>query len=341
MIENFIFTGRASTALFAILTSIKSSKVRRILLPVNICEIIFVIVEKSGFTPVFYDVNETSGNADLNSIKGYYTGQENVLLVVHNFGSPLIEIEKISNWSKENNLFLIEDNCNSFGANYNQKPVGSWGDASIFSFGYAKIIENGLGGALLVKDNLLKNKLEEMVESFSEYSEIHSSKNFFYQKKINEYRNKSITGIYYNNLYSEYFDFLIYKISNEEKQQIIGKIGLLDDVLKNRKKKADLYRKNINSKFVTHIDEITGQMYWRYNILVDVGKRDLLINLLRENGFLVSKWYPPINKLFVCEDSSKEFLGAEKFYKKVVNLFVDERVDETSIIHISFLINSL
>ena len=37
-------------------------------------------------------------------------------------------------------IFLIEDCAQSLGTSYNKKPLGSFGDAAIFSFGYSKIL---------------------------------------------------------------------------------------------------------------------------------------------------------------------------------------------------------
>ena len=48
-------------------------------------------------------------------------------------------------------IFLIEDACLNFGGKLNKKYYGSFGDASIVSFGYDKILPES-GGALMIKN---------------------------------------------------------------------------------------------------------------------------------------------------------------------------------------------
>src|ERR1035437_7106731 len=184
--EEFVYTGRGSTGLWAILKNLNKEN-SKILVPVNICEIVIPIIYKAGMIPIFYDVNETDGNGILSTIKDCYTGDETVLLAVHNFGIPL-EIEAISNWAKANNIFFIEDVCNAIGATYKNIFLGWWGDASIFSFGYAKIIEYGVGGALIIKDDYLKKEVLKTLATLEEYSDLHKNKDIEFQTKIRECR---------------------------------------------------------------------------------------------------------------------------------------------------------
>ena len=63
-VTDLIFTGRGSSALWAVLKSLDTTNAK-VLLPVNICEIIYPIVIKAGFEPIFYDVDGVTGNARL------------------------------------------------------------------------------------------------------------------------------------------------------------------------------------------------------------------------------------------------------------------------------------
>lgn len=338
-ISNFLFTGRGSSALYSILKSLDVSK-KNILLPVNICEIVYPVVIKAGFTPVFYDVNGNTGNATLSTIKAAYLGNETVLLAAHNFGISL-EIDEILNWTKANNIFLIEDVCNALGAVYKNKLLGTWGDAAIFSFGYVKIIEHGIGGAAIVKEPMLKKKVWEIMSSFENYSDLHKEKNDFYQSRIREIRQQNLkdkTNIY-SSLYNEYSNYLFYKIDEKDKQEIIDQFSKLEDNLKQRDRNAYRYRSEINSNKLKHIDNVEGQIYWRYNMLVDSDIRENLITSLRKNNILVSTWYPPIIEFFIEHFDKKKYTGAYQFSKKVVNLFVDYRVSESDISKTIKLIN--
>ena len=72
--------------------------------------------------------------------------------VVHIGGHIAFDIEKIANYCKENNIFLIEDCAHSHGAEWNGQKPGSWGIAGIYSMYATKTISTGEGG-MLVSNN--------------------------------------------------------------------------------------------------------------------------------------------------------------------------------------------
>jgi dTDP-4-amino-4,6-dideoxygalactose transaminase len=105
-----------------------------------------------GATPVFADVDINSHNICINSIKQKATSNTAAIIVVHLGGNPC-EMNEIIDFANDNNLVLIEDCAQAHGAEYKNKKVGSFGDASAFSFCQDKIISTGgEGGMLLFKD---------------------------------------------------------------------------------------------------------------------------------------------------------------------------------------------
>jgi dTDP-4-amino-4,6-dideoxygalactose transaminase len=268
----------------------------------------------------------------LNNIQDIFTGDEAALIAVHNFGAP-IEIDKISEWAKEKGVFLIEDVCNAIGATYQEKPLGSFGDAAIFSFGYAKIVDYGVGGAALIKDESLKLKVKDKISSLSEYSDYYKNKNTDYQSKLRELRSQehAQTPRAYLPLYQDYSEYLLYKIDPKTEAEIQTFLGRLEDNIKSRAQKAFRYRNEIKSSRIEHIPEIPGQVYWRYNLLTAPEIRNDLIRELRRNDILVSAWFPPIVGLFEERIPKDAFPGSEAFSKRVLNLFVDQKVSQSDV----------
>ena len=294
----------------------------------------------AGFSPVFYDVNPGTGNSGLENIKARYTGEEAVLLAVHNFGVPL-EIDLISEWAKENDIFLIEDVCNALGATCKNVPVGNWGDAAIYSFGYSKIIELGFGGGLTVRESGLRQKVEGLISSFDLYSELHKEADHEFQSKLRTLRKDPGNQMpeIYRPLYEDYAKFLIYRLDEQSVNLIKDALVDLDNILLSRYQKAMMYKNGISSSKISHVKEVPGQIFWRYNILVESEWRDELLKLLIDNNIWVSKWYPPVNKLFFEENESGSYPGAELFSKRVINLFVDERFSIAEVKRTISLIN--
>lgn len=83
---------------------------------------------------VFADVDKTSYNITLENIKKVLTPKTKAIIAVHLFWNPIEDIEKISNFCKENNIKLIEDCAQSHGAMINWKKAWSFWDISCFSF---------------------------------------------------------------------------------------------------------------------------------------------------------------------------------------------------------------
>lgn len=337
--SDFIFTGRGSTALWAILSSLDKPGAR-IIVPVNVCEIIVPVILKAGMVPVYCDVDERTGLSTLGHIVRAHTGNESALLAVHNFGMPL-EINAICDWAKSENIFVIEDVCNALGASFQNRELGQWADAAIFSFGYVKIVECGFGGAAVVRDISLRRDVQSRVQSLETYADIHKQKNEEYQGQLREIRNRTEqqNPDTYQSLYRAYTKHILYQLDDTSVQEIKSQVAQLGAEVQNRSQKADRYRSEIRCPWVSHIPEREGQVYWRYNLLVPPELRDTLVRYLRSQDVTVSTWYPPVVPLFYKEFNSLCFSGSTAFGNSVVNLLVDRRVDIPEIERTSDLIN--
>lgn len=107
-----------------------------------------------GATPIFADIDINTHNITLDSIKRVISPKTKAIIVVHLGGCPC-KMDEIVDFSQRNNLLLIEDCAQAHGAEYKQRKVGSFGNASIFSFCQDKIISTGgEGGMLLLKDEI-------------------------------------------------------------------------------------------------------------------------------------------------------------------------------------------
>jgi len=107
--------------------------------------------------PIFIDSELGTYNPTFESIENAYYKNENVkaVMIAHTLGNPL-EIQKIQEFCKDKNLWLIEDNCDSLGSKHNGKLTGSFGDFSTLSFYPAHHITMGEGGAIMTNSTKLK-----------------------------------------------------------------------------------------------------------------------------------------------------------------------------------------
>ena len=103
-----------------------------------------------GAKPILTNIDETL-NMCPKDLKKKITKKTKAVIPVHmqGFSARIEEIEKIC---KKNKIRLVEDNCESIGAKYKKKFLGSFGDAGIMSFDFGKNITMGEGGAILTND---------------------------------------------------------------------------------------------------------------------------------------------------------------------------------------------
>lgn len=104
-------------------------------------------VISAGAIPVFAEIDETLC-LDPQSIDEMITSRTKAVMVVHMCGS-MARIDEISNLCKKKNLVLIEDACQSIGATFNGKALGTFGEMGCFSFDPVKTITCGEGGAVV------------------------------------------------------------------------------------------------------------------------------------------------------------------------------------------------
>lgn len=106
---------------------------------------------KAGATPVLVDCDIETFNTSINHIEEKITERTKAILLPHIFCFP-IDLEPILRLAKNRDIKVIEDAAQMIGQDYNDRPCGSFGDISIFSFYANKLITTGEGG-MLVTDN--------------------------------------------------------------------------------------------------------------------------------------------------------------------------------------------
>ena len=117
----------------------------------------FESVLSVGAIPVLVDVDDTL-TLNPESVRKAITSKTKVVMPVHMCGS-MADIDALAAICKEHKLILLEDACQSIGATYKGKAVGTIGDAGTFSFDFVKTMTCGEGGAVLTnnKDVFIKS----------------------------------------------------------------------------------------------------------------------------------------------------------------------------------------
>jgi 8-amino-3,8-dideoxy-alpha-D-manno-octulosonate transaminase len=110
----------------------------------------FEAVLSVGAVPVLVDIDETL-TLNPEAVRKAINPKTKCVMPVHMCGS-MADLDRLVSICKENGLILLEDACQSIGASYKGKHLGTIGDAGTFSFDFVKTITCGEGGAVLTND---------------------------------------------------------------------------------------------------------------------------------------------------------------------------------------------
>jgi len=115
-------------------------------------------VIKTGLKPKLVPINPSSGMIDPALLDSSIGPRTKAIIIVHLFGHAA-PMDAIVTWAKKHGLWIIEDAAESFGARWNKKAAGTWGDVGIFSFQSTKALSIGEGGAIHTPHALLAQQL--------------------------------------------------------------------------------------------------------------------------------------------------------------------------------------
>ncbi|GAC1605264.1 MAG: DegT/DnrJ/EryC1/StrS family aminotransferase [Chitinophagaceae bacterium] len=107
----------------------------------------FEAVISVGAIPVFVDVDDTL-TLSPEAVRHAITSKTKCIMPVHMCGS-MADMDALMTICKEHNLVLLEDACQSIGASYKGRKLGTIGDAGTFSFDFVKTITCAEGGAVM------------------------------------------------------------------------------------------------------------------------------------------------------------------------------------------------
>jgi len=121
---------------------------------------------QNGFVPVFIDNDPNTLNARVEQLEeAYREGKTKAVIMAHTLGNPF-NLGAVTEFCRRYNLWLIEDNCDALGCQYDGKFTGTFGDLSTQSFYPPHHLTLGEGGAV----NIVQSpKLRVIAESFRDW----------------------------------------------------------------------------------------------------------------------------------------------------------------------------
>lgn len=121
---------------------------------------------QNDLTPVIVDVDLETYNINVEKLKEAVTSKTRAIMLPHTLGNPN-DMDAVMDIIEDSNLYLIEDNCDALGSEFDGKKTGSFGILSTCSFYPAHHITMGEGGAVSVIEN--DERLYRIVRSLRDW----------------------------------------------------------------------------------------------------------------------------------------------------------------------------
>ena len=132
----------------------------------------------AGVKPVYYDIDQSNMMMDLQEIKKSINENTKAIVIQHTLGMGQ-KFDILREFCLSEEILLIEDCALSFGSSLDGELLGSFGDASIFSFELSKTLSTGWGGMLLINNPKLVDPVKNYYEQVGELSIFNSVRMLF------------------------------------------------------------------------------------------------------------------------------------------------------------------
>lgn len=161
--DRYLTISSGRRALYMALNKLRIGKGDEVILPAFTSDIVPKVIRESGATPIPADVGLEDYNIDTDSVLDHISNKTKAILTVHTFGCPS-NLRILKEICEDHKLFLIEDAAPAFGAKYYGKPVGTFGDFGIISFGVGKSMSMGGGGGVIVQNEELFKQIKDSIQ---------------------------------------------------------------------------------------------------------------------------------------------------------------------------------
>jgi CDP-6-deoxy-D-xylo-4-hexulose-3-dehydrase len=274
--STFVNSGSSANLLSISILKIIEPKKKEIIVPSHTWVSDIASIIQNNFKPIFVDMDIKNLGPDNNEIISKINSNTAAIFLSHIQGFNSLS-EKLLKIIKQKKILLIEDVCESHGAKFKNKKLGSLGLISNFSFYYAHHMSTIEGGMICTNDRKIY-ELSRLLRSHSMVREIKDSKlRKEYEKKYKDLSPKFI------------FLYPGYNVRNNEIGAILGlnQLKNLDSNNEKRTKNLIFFLNNLDrEKFITNFDTNGSSNYALPLILKkkSLKLRDDLEKLMKRNN---------------------------------------------------------
>jgi len=226
-------------------------------------------VIQNGFKPKFVDINMSTLCMDTNQIINNYNKNTKAIFITHAQGFNGLS-DKLLEFIDEKKIFLIEDVCESHGATFKNKKLGTYGHISNFSFYYAHHMSTIEGGMLCTNDDKIY-QIARMLRSHGMVRELENDQSK--EEWINN--NPELNPDFI-------FSYQAYNLRNNEIGATIGinQLERLDENIKIRNRNHKYFLKKINNIYFFNEFNINGSSNYAFNLVARKGHEAKFLSVM-------------------------------------------------------------
>lgn len=264
----FVNSGSSANLLSMALLKLKYPKGGEVIVPplTWVSDISSVI--QNNFKPVFVDINLNNLGMNEEHIKKKITKNTKAVFLSHIQGFNALS-KNLIEFLRKKKIFLIEDVCESHGAKFLNKKLGTFGWTSNFSFYYAHHMSTIEGGMVCTND---KNAYLDLLQLRSHGMLREIKDHINYRDVLKKYKNLNTDFI---------FSFPSYNLRSTEINAIIGlnQLKRLNKNIAKRNYNFQFFLKNLDSeKYFTNF-QLTGSSNYAFNVIVKPQYKKRITNL--------------------------------------------------------------
>ncbi len=263
----------------AALFFVKENKLKRgdeVIVPAVSWSTTYAPLQQYGLKLKFVDINPETLNFDLNEVASAITDKTRLIFAVNLLGNPN-DFNALNKIIEGKNIYLLEDNCESMGATFDNKMAGTFGIMGTFSTFFSHHISTMEGGFVLTENEELYHILLSI--RAHGWTRNLPDKNHLISKNL-------------DNPFYEAFNFVLpgYNLRPLELSGAIGvhQLDKLSGLLAERRSNAAWFQETFASTEGIRIQQETGSSSWfGFSIILEgdlEGKRDEVVNELTEMG---------------------------------------------------------
>lgn len=162
--RHIYLTNSGISSFYIILKALKEKSAKKeVILPAYTAGSLVVAVVKAGLKPVLCDISLEDFNLDRDVLLKVISQDTLAVVYVHMFGIGIGDIEQLRKRIPPD-IFLIEDCAQSMGTRIKDKPTGSFGDISFFSFNRGKNLPLCSGGCIATNNEEIAVAIEKNIK---------------------------------------------------------------------------------------------------------------------------------------------------------------------------------